>query len=223
MWCPPAPGRRPDAFPRGLLARAALPAASPQALRATHTARAPPCPACRTFTHSFSPSVGWGKLARHRLRDPAADPHSGIRDSLPSHAAYAASAFGASGFAASVSRPVSGPTPMPSMHTPLRTSDSAFCSQRVACLPIRLARVRRGLTPAGASSLPNWPDPVAPFRSSVRTALTRRAGGRRRTAVAQQAATVGFGRGWLRPTRVGQRGPGRPRAGLFVQLRKEPN
>ena len=41
VWCPPASGHRPDAFPRAPLSRAALPAASPQALRATHTIRAP--------------------------------------------------------------------------------------------------------------------------------------------------------------------------------------
>ena len=46
--CPPAPGRRPAAFPRGPAPRTSLPAASisfAQALRAAHTTRAPPCPA----------------------------------------------------------------------------------------------------------------------------------------------------------------------------------
>ena len=47
VWCQLALCRRPDAFPRDPLKRATLPAASPQALRATHTTRAPPCPACR--------------------------------------------------------------------------------------------------------------------------------------------------------------------------------
>ena len=95
---------------------ATLPAAPPQALRATHTTRAPPCPACR-LSLSFSQllTLGYGAGTAYRglgcpgPGDPATDPHSGIRDSLPSHGRSAASAFGARGSAASVSRPISGP------------------------------------------------------------------------------------------------------------------
>ena len=39
--------------------------------------------------------------------EPATDPHSGTRDSLPTLGRYAASAFGASASGASVSRPIS--------------------------------------------------------------------------------------------------------------------
>ena len=90
-WCPPAPGRRPDAFPRGPLSRNTLPAASPRALCATHTTRAPPCPACRHthFLTAFHPREWSGECSRGLgcagPGDPATDPHSGIRDSLPSH------------------------------------------------------------------------------------------------------------------------------------------
>ena len=86
-------------------------------------------------------------LARPRLRrswrsrgpgDPTRDPavlaiplrHTGLTHCPPMAgpgAAPAASAFGASGSAASVSRPFSGPTP--SLRSPLRTFDSALCSQ----------------------------------------------------------------------------------------------
>ena len=133
---PSAPGCRPDAFPRGPLSRATLPAALPQALRAIHTPRAPPCPACRLslLLTALHPRVWSGEcscsLGYTDPGDPATDPHSGIRDSLPSHGRSAARAFGASGSAASLSRPISGP--MPSVHSPLRTSDSALCYQRVA-------------------------------------------------------------------------------------------
>ena len=60
------------------------------------------------------------------------------RDSA-ARASLSAAAFGASGSAAaaSVSRLISGP--MPSVHSPLRTYDSALCSlrRRFACLPNR--------------------------------------------------------------------------------------
>ena len=176
VCCLPAPGRQLDAFPRGPLLRATLPAAPPQALRATHTTvgLAPPFPACRlslllTASHprvlSRECSRGLGCAGSG---DPATDPHSYIRDSLPSHGRSSASAFGARGSTASVSRPISGP--VPSVHSPLRTSDSALCYQRAACLPNRLARVHRGLTPAG----PSLRIPAASPRRSVSTALTWR-------------------------------------------------
>ena len=119
VWYPPTPGHRPDAFQRGPLSRATLPAASPQALRATHTTWAPPCPACRLslfFTVSH-PRV-WNGVCSRGLGcagpgDPATDPNSGNRDSLLSHCRSAASAFGASGSAASVSSPLSGPMCIP--------------------------------------------------------------------------------------------------------------
>ena len=91
---PPAPGHRPDAFPCAPLSRAALPAASPQALRAI---RAPQCSAYRLFqapralTDSFSPSgMERGMLARPRLRRswrsrhrPPLRPHTGHRRRRP--------------------------------------------------------------------------------------------------------------------------------------------
>ena len=83
---PPA-GPEPDAFPRGPLSRATLPAASPQALRATHTTRTPPCPACRLslFLTASHPRA-WSGECSHCLGcagpgDPAtdrADPHSAV-------------------------------------------------------------------------------------------------------------------------------------------------
>ena len=119
-----------------------------------------PLPCLSARSHTASHSRVWSRecISRPRLRRSwraRHDPHSGTRDSLPSHARSAFSAFGASGSAASVSRPISGP--LPSVHSPLRTYDSALRSgsQRVACLPNRLARVRRGLTPEGPSSLLN--------------------------------------------------------------------
>ena len=126
--------------------------------------------------------------SRHRT-----GPHSesGIR--RPPMAARAASAFGASRGSATVSSPFSGPKPSVSRHSRLRTCDFALCSQRLACQPKCLvARVRRGLSPAGPASLPNWPNHAA-SRHSIRTALTRR-----------------------RPVRVRRQGPGAVRrAGSF--------
>ena len=69
---PGAPGRRPDAFPRGPLACHA-PSGSAASACATHTARAPSCPrrlSSLSHTHGgFSPSgMERGMLARPRLR-----------------------------------------------------------------------------------------------------------------------------------------------------------
>ena len=80
---------------------------------------------------------------------------------------------------------------VPSVHSPVRTCDSARCSQRIACLPHRLARVRRGLTP---QALPRcrtgrFVSSLCPHRAHRR-----------------------------RPARVR---PGRRRAGRLVRLRKE--
>ena len=58
--------------------------------------------------------------------------------------------------------------------------------------------VRRGLTPAGPTSLPNRPVSPALSRRSVRTEPIRR-----------------------RPARVRRHGPGRRHAGRFLQLWKE--
>ena len=110
----------------------------------------------------------------------------------------AASAFGASGSAASVSRPLS--VSMPGVHSPLCTYDSALCSQRVACLPYRLATVLNGLTLAGPSSLLNLQDSAASSRRSVRTALTRR-----------------------RPASVRRHGPGRSRVGVSGDTDRPPS
>ena len=136
VWCPPAgaPGRRPDAFPRGV----------PRSQRLRRRRFAPTLPldpggtvpACRLSlfrSHSFSPP---GRNARAATAALARSwrPHSGIRDSRPrpsyGRSAAAASAFGANGSAASASRSFSGP--MPSMHSPLRTDNSVLCpgSQR---------------------------------------------------------------------------------------------
>ena len=73
----------------------------------------------------------------------------------------------------------------------------AACPQ---CLPNRLAGVRRGLTPAGPSSLPNRPD----FRRFVSSLCPHRA----RPAPA-------------RPCRTTRAGLPSSKAGRFVQLRKE--
>ena len=74
--------------------------------------------------------------------EPATDPHSGIRDSLPSLAPFGAAPSAQAAPPRQCPARFSGP--MPSVHSPLRPSDSALCSQRVACLPNRLARIRRG-------------------------------------------------------------------------------
>ena len=84
---PARAGPRPDASPRDTLTRATLPAAPPQALRATTQT------AGRFLSRAvFSPS-GWNgeciaASAARRPGDPATDPHSGTRDSLPSHGRF---------------------------------------------------------------------------------------------------------------------------------------
>ena len=88
-------------------------------------------PVCRWF-RSRESKQSWECSRGHGCAGPgdsAIDTHSGRQDSLPSDGRSAASAGGASGSAASVSRPFSGL--MPSAHFSLRTYDSALCSQRV--------------------------------------------------------------------------------------------
>ena len=106
--------------------------------------------------------------------DPATYPHSGIRDSLPSH----------------------GSSCIPLSVPPILLS---LCSQRVACLPKRPARVRRGLTPASPSPLLNQPDSRR-FTPSLCPHRTHPAPARPCQCRATQA--------------------GPPSAGRFVQLRK---
>ena len=146
MWSPPAPGHWPVAFPRGPAPRASLPAALPQALRATYSTRAPPCPACRlshTQPELLTLRYGAGNAraasaAPVLAPDPAIGPHSGIRDSEPESLPSGSpawpprlrrasrGAFGASGSAASVFHPFSGPTP--SVQSPLRTVPTILLS-----------------------------------------------------------------------------------------------
>ena len=78
--------------------------------------------------------------------DPATDPHSDIRDvtHLPSHGAFNASAL-AGGYAASVSRPNSGPMPTPILLSALSALPSS--------LPNRLPRVRSQWSNPGGRSL----------------------------------------------------------------------
>ena len=141
-WCPPAPGRRPDAFPRGPLSRATLPAAaaSPQPHTRPGRPRAPLVVSI-AFSQLLTLGPSLGECSRGlgctgpAWAIPPPTPTQAYlygTQSLPSHGRYAASAFGACGSAASVSSPFSGP--MPSVHSPLRAYDSADCSQRrVAC------------------------------------------------------------------------------------------
>jgi hypothetical protein len=150
-WIPARAGHRPDASPRDTLTRATLPVAPPPALpplRPPDTSCLAPSPS-PTASH---PRVGTGNaiaaFAARRSGDPATDPHSGTRDSMPSpwplrgqrlrrkrlrrerlrRNQCPARFFGSSAECAF-------PSP------PLR-----FCSsvQRVACLPNRLASSRRG-------------------------------------------------------------------------------
>ena len=99
------------------------------------------------------PRVGAGNVSRPLLRcrsgDPATDPHSGTRDSLPSlwplcgqRLRRGPGAFGASGSAASVSRPIY--RVLCRVYIPLSTLPILLSVQRVACLPNRLASSRRG-------------------------------------------------------------------------------
>ena len=139
VWCPPAPGRWPDASPLAPRSRVALPAASesPQALRAaSHTTRrrARPCPACRlSLPHSFSPSgVERGMLTRPRLRRSWRSRHRPPlrhtgRDSpaLP----WRLQRFSASRRLRRVS--------VPPEFGSYAYSDSALCSQRVAFEPAK--------------------------------------------------------------------------------------
>ena len=86
---PARAGLEPDASPRDTLTRATLPAAPPQALRAIPHGSLDTPVMLRPSPHSFSPS-GWSgeciaASAARRPGDPATDPHSGTRDSLPSH------------------------------------------------------------------------------------------------------------------------------------------
>ena len=88
--------------------------------------------------------------------DSATEPHSGLHRShcLPFGHGFAAKrlqrgAIGACGSAASVSRPIQVlSVPLLSVNSPIRLSDFALChaspSQRIACLPNRLAGSRRG-------------------------------------------------------------------------------
>ena len=208
MWCPPASCHWPSRAARLRVPRS-------QQLRRKRFApptrpgrpRAPlVAPLSHTASHprvwSGECSRGLGSVGPGYL---ATDPHSGsIWDSLPSHGRSAARAFGASRSAASVSRPFSGPWPMPSVHSPLCTYESALCSQRVACLQNRLARVLHGLTPSGPSSPPNRTD-----SSRLVSSLCQH---RARPAPARPCRAT--------QAVAGPR-PGRRRAGRFVQLRKE--
>ncbi len=97
------------------------------------------------------PRVGAGNVSRPLLRcrsgNPATDPHSGTRDSLPSlwplcGQRLRRGAFGASGSAASVSRPIY--RVLCRVYIPLSNLPILLSVQRVACLPNRLASSRRG-------------------------------------------------------------------------------
>ncbi len=86
---PARAGREPDAFLRDTLMRATLPAAPPQALHAIPHGSLDIPVMLRPSPHSFL-SLGWGghciaASAVRRPGDSATDPHSGTRDSLPSH------------------------------------------------------------------------------------------------------------------------------------------
>ena len=147
----PAAGRMPSRVARS----------RPQALCATHTTRAPPCPVChlslvltashpRVWRRECSRGLGCAGpvLAqaqwryRHRLVTPTPSQArlrgrhtrvtTGLTARLPWPLQCAARAFGASGRAASVSRPFLGPTP--SVHSPLHTYDSALFESRVSQL-----------------------------------------------------------------------------------------
>ena len=104
---------------RDTLIRATLPAASPPAplcaAASSHGRQVPYALLPSLPSHSFSPS-GWsGECVRSLgcagLAKPATDPYSGTWDSLPpvGRFAAAASACGASGFAAFVSHLILGP------------------------------------------------------------------------------------------------------------------
>ena len=95
-----------------------------------------------SLSNSFSPS-GWNgeciaASAARRHGDPATDPHSGTRDSLPSLWPLRGQRLRRH------QCPARYPGPLPSVHSPLHLSDSALLFQRVACLPNRLASSRRG-------------------------------------------------------------------------------
>ena len=107
-----------------------------------------------SLPHSFSPS-GWNGECSRGLGcagpgHPATDPHSGIRNSLPSHGRSSGQRFGASAASgaapsesalsasgASVSRPIS--QVQCRVCIPLSTLPILLSVQRVACLPVRLA------------------------------------------------------------------------------------
>ena len=102
VWCPLTSARWLDAFPRGrlrVLLTLVYGAGNARAASAAPVLAIPPP----------TPTLAYGTHC-------------------PPMAARAASAFGASGSTASMSRPFSGPTP--SVHSPLRTCDSALCSER---------------------------------------------------------------------------------------------
>ena len=151
-WTPTRADLRSGASPRDTLTRATLPAAPPQALRAIHSRRLASgfqvrlSPGLRlTASH---PRVGMGNAFRGLgcagPGEPATDPHSSTRNSLPTLGRYRdaggqpeLSAFGAS--ASRRRRRVSVPPsdfsgPVPSVHSPIHPSDSALCSSSARCL-----------------------------------------------------------------------------------------